>query len=141
MIKNLRRYENLHIFLWLIKDTCWVLNAKGIGLIIAVPTILVAAHITYLHRKDMVELLHNLAITSWICANITWMIGEFFYDDTTRPYALIFFIAGLLCAGSYYFYYMPFVEMKKRNEENGDSQQKVRSLVGKMLVSRKTGTK
>ena len=116
MFKNIRRYENLHIFLWLIKDTCWVLDAKILGLIIAVPTISVAIHITWLHRKSVAELLHNLAVCFWISANIIWMIGEFFYDDTTRPIALIFFIAGLSCTGFYYFYYLPFRE--KANNDN-----------------------
>lgn len=117
MIKNLRRYENLHIFLWLLKDTCWVLDAKIFGLIIAVPTILVAFHITWLHRKDVSELLHNLAVCSWICANVVWMIGEFFYNDTTRSYALIFFITGIVFVSTYYFYYLPFVESRKNRED------------------------
>ena len=113
MIKNLRRYENLHIFLWLIKDSCWVLDAKIAGLIIAIPTISVAIHITWLHRKNVAELLHNFAVCSWITANIIWMIGEFFYNDSTRPYALIFFTAGLASMCFYYFYYLPFVEAKR----------------------------
>lgn len=124
MIQNLRRYENLHIFLWLIKDTCWVLDAKIPGLTMAIPTIGVAFHITWLHRKNISELLHNLAVSSWICANIIWMIGEFFYNDTTRPVALVFFIAGLISAGSYYLYYLPFVERKKELAEGSSIDSK-----------------
>jgi hypothetical protein len=30
------------------------------------------------------------------------MIGEFFYNDTTRPFAAVFFIAGLLIITGYY---------------------------------------
>jgi hypothetical protein len=29
-------------------------------------------------------------------ANTVWMIGEFFFDDTLRPYAMVFFISGLV---------------------------------------------
>ena len=118
MFKNIRRYENLHIFLWLIKDTCWVLNATTIGMLIAIPTIIVAIHITWLSRKVISELLHNLAVCCWISANITWMIGEFFYDDTTRPIALVFFIAGLCCVSLYYFYYLPFREKENHSTKH-----------------------
>ncbi|MCY7408776.1 MAG: hypothetical protein LH473_00755 [Chitinophagales bacterium] len=142
MIKNMRRYENLHIFLWLIKDTCWVLDAKLAGLLVAVPTILIAFHITWLHRHDVAELLHNLAVCAWICANITWMVGEFFYNDSTRSYALIFFVIGLLFVSSYYFYYLPFVESKKiKDESETNGEKRVSSLVGKMMVRNRSSKK
>ena len=35
--------------------------------------------------------------------NSVWMIGEFYFDDTTRPYALFFFVLGLLTLASHYF--------------------------------------
>ena len=40
-------------------------------------------------------------------ANSTWMIGEFFYDDGTRPIAIIFFVAGILTALWYYLVLLP----------------------------------
>ncbi|MFM2190236.1 MAG: hypothetical protein RL491_622, partial [Bacteroidota bacterium] len=27
-ITRIRQYENLHIFLWLVKDTCWIMDWK-----------------------------------------------------------------------------------------------------------------
>jgi hypothetical protein len=35
-------------------------------------------------------------------ANTTWMIGEFYFDDSLRPVATIFFIIGLLVLIVYY---------------------------------------
>jgi hypothetical protein len=55
-------------------------------------------------------LLHNLAVCFWITANSVWMTGEFYYDDGTRPYAIIFFIAGLLCVA---YYYLGFFRKRK----------------------------
>lgn len=104
---KLREYENFHIVLWLLKDTCWVMDFKIPGLIMILPTIAVALHITWLHRKSNAELLHNLAVVSWISANSVWMIGEFFYEDTLRPIATVFFIIGLLMVASYYFIVRP----------------------------------
>jgi hypothetical protein len=47
--------------------------------------------------------MHNLAICMWICANSTWMIGEFYFDDTTRELSVLFFVVGLLSMLYYYF--------------------------------------
>ena len=57
-----RRWENLHIYLWL----------------------------------------HNLAVLLWITANSIWMIGEFYFNDGTRPVAGVFFAAGILLLTGYY---------------------------------------
>lgn len=71
------------------------------------PTISVAIHITWLHRKSMSELFHNLAVVLWISANSVWMIGEFFFNDTLRPIATVFFIIGLILVAAYYFIVKP----------------------------------
>ena len=102
MKRSMREYENLHIVMWLLKDTCWVLDFKIPGLIMIFPTILVAIHITWLYRNNRSELFHNLAVVTWICANSVWMIGEFFFNDTLRPIATVFFVLGLLLVSTYY---------------------------------------
>jgi len=103
----MREYENLHIVLWLLKDTCWVLDFKVPGLIMIFPTITVAIHITWLYRDSRSELFHNLAVVSWISANSVWMIGEFFYGDALRPIATIFFVLGLIMVSVYYLLIKP----------------------------------
>ena len=60
-----------------------------------VPTLLIALWLTYKMRKDLNELAHNIGVCCWITANSIWMIGEFYYDDTTRNYATIFFALGI----------------------------------------------
>src|SRR5437867_7094469 len=98
-----RHYENFHIVLWLMKDLFWCTLSKTMGVVMITPTILAAIYITWLNRQDKAERLHNLAVVMWISANSIWMIGEFYYEDSFRNYALIFFIAGLFFAGYYYF--------------------------------------
>ena len=66
------------------------------------PTLLLAIHITYIHRNDKAELAHNLAVCLWISANSVWMIGEFFYEDSLRNYATFLFVAGLSIMTLYY---------------------------------------
>ncbi len=102
MLQKIRNLENTHILLWLIKDTFWVLEFKLLGVIMILPTVAVAFYLTYLAKTDRKELLHNLAVSCWILANSTWMIGEFYFDDGSRPIAAAFFILGLAFVGVYY---------------------------------------
>jgi hypothetical protein len=104
-----RRIENLHILLWLIKDACWALNFRLLGMIMIVPTVLAALIIAWQTRKIVSELVHNLAVVFWIIANCTWMVGEFYGWDEgpygLRRVALIPFCIGLLILGIYYLLY------------------------------------
>ena len=114
MLKSLREYENLHITLWLLKDTCWVMLWKLGGVIMIAPTLGLAIHIAYKSRKNLHDFFHNIAVCLWICANAVWMVGEFFYEDSFRNYALVFFILGLLAVSVYYVFYFP----KRNNPQN-----------------------
>lgn len=67
-----------------------------------IPTFLASAHITWLSRKSTEDFFHNIAVTCWITANAIWMIGEFYFNDTLRPYAIVFFALGLLTVTFYY---------------------------------------
>ncbi|MDP1771806.1 MAG: hypothetical protein Q8L15_05930 [Methylobacter sp.] len=104
---KLREYENFHIVLWLLKDTCWMMEWKLGGMIMIVPTILAAFHITWLGRKNTANLFHNLAICSWICGNAIWMIGEFFFNDSFRPFSKVFFSIGFVFLAVYYVGVLP----------------------------------
>ena len=101
--QKIRKLENAHIFIWLIKDMCWVTFSKTLGIAMILPTLSLAIYITFIHRKSISELAHNIAICSWICANSVWMIGEFYFQDTLRPYAVLFFAFGLIVISLYYF--------------------------------------
>jgi prepilin signal peptidase PulO-like enzyme (type II secretory pathway) len=98
-----RRTENLHIVFWLLKDLCWVMLWRPLGLVMIVPTIGAALLITWQTRHIKSELLHNLAVVFWIFANAYWMITEFFSnDDNLRYYAVIPFSLGILVIAYYY---------------------------------------
>lgn len=117
MLEKIRKFENLHVALWLFKDLCWVSDFKTFGLIMIVPTIILAFMIAWQSRHDISDLLHNAAVCFWIMANSVWMIGEFYYDDGTRPIAKVFFVAGILCVAFYYFYLLPRKLHKERQEQ------------------------
>lgn len=98
-----RRLENSHVAFWLLKDASWCQSWHALGLTMAVPTLLVAFWLL-VHSESFDELIHNLATCLWICANITWMIGEFFFNDGLRGRARIFFYSGLAVLFGYYGY-------------------------------------
>lgn len=116
MLKNIRTYENLHIVLWLTKDTCWIADWKFAGIVMIVPTLFAAIHIAWRWRGNAGELMHSLAICFWISANGIWMIGEFFYDDTFRPYAIPFFVLGLISVGIHYLYLVPRMAAQSKKQ-------------------------
>ncbi|MCX6351091.1 MAG: hypothetical protein NTX03_04425 [Bacteroidetes bacterium] len=114
-ILDFRKVENLHIFLWLIKDTCWAAHWVIPGMVMILPTISAAIWLLVRNRTTTSEIVHNAAVLLWITANATWMTGEFFKIETTlKPIALVFFAAGLSTLSVYYIYH--FLKTKKENE-------------------------
>ena len=92
------------------------MDVKSLGVLMIVPTLFLAFYITYRFRKEISEFYHNLAVCLWIMANSSWMIGEFFFDDTLRPYAIVFFLGGL---GILAFYYIFIYKRTKESEMRG----------------------
>ena len=99
---NLRKKENLHIVFWLIKDFAWISNYKILGLVMALPTVLLSFWLTWKCRENRADLFHNTAVAFWIIANAIWMVGEFYFEDTKRYVAMPFFFVGLAFVAWYY---------------------------------------
>lgn len=100
-LENIKKHENLHIVFWLIKDSCWMLKLKLLGVIMVVPTVAIACLIVYVSRKTM-DIYLNLAVLCWICANSYWMCIEFFTDERYRFFAAIPFALGFVFVAIYY---------------------------------------
>ncbi len=94
--------EMAHIPLWLLKDLCWLMNWKTIGVIMAIPTVLVAIVLVIITSKEESRFLPNLSIAFWIIANANWMVAEFFYFPT-KFYSIVPFIAGIIVFFIYLF--------------------------------------
>lgn len=103
--RNIRELENLHIFLWLMKDNAWCHDWHFLGMFMVFPTLAVQAYLTWRSRHDMHEIFHAVAVLLWITANAIWMTGEFFYNDSWRPVCNWFFGVGLLSMVFYYAVY------------------------------------
>lgn len=101
MITRVRELENIHIYLWLFKDICWMLTYKTAGLVVAVPTFGLALFLAVITVRYERLFVPNLAVLCWISANIVWMCGEFF-GFAFAPVSLTLFVLGLIVI-SYYF--------------------------------------
>lgn len=75
------------------------------------PTLAVAIYSTFIGRIDRSIFTHNLAVVFWIGANSVWMIGEFFLEDSTRPFTLLLFFSGIVVL---MFHYLPLLWQKLR---------------------------
>ncbi len=102
LLDSVRKFENFHIVLWLLKDICWITDFKIGGIVMIAPTLALALYLCWRFRLNRTELLTNAAVCAWICANSTWMTGEFFFNDTLRPFAVVFFVIGFLLIGTEY---------------------------------------
>lgn len=117
--KKYRIIENMHIVFWLVKDLCWCVVFKPLGIAMIVPTLSIAAYIVWQNRNIASELYHNLAVFFWIIANSYWMLSEFFAFDTKiiianingKQMAIIPFTMGITCLLIYYI----FVSTKQKN--------------------------
>jgi hypothetical protein len=101
IVAKLKKFENLHILLWLIKDSCWMLEIKWLGTIMIVPTLSVAVWIVYMTRQSH-DVFINLAVLFWIIANSSWMLMEFFNYDSHKIWLGIPFFLGLASVSLYY---------------------------------------
>ena len=107
--------ENGHIFLWLLKDTCWALVWKPGGIFMIFPTLSVAIYILYRSRSNRAELFHNLAICLWITANSVWMTTEFFgIDKEYKKYAVGIFLIGIALLLVYYIFFFRKDRLKEK---------------------------
>lgn len=100
--ENIRKHENLHIVFWLIKDTCWMLELRWLGILMIPPTLIIAVIIAYATRKTL-DMYINLGILFWICANSMWMYIEFFTDGKYKLAAAFPFSLGFLFTGIFYY--------------------------------------
>jgi ABC-type Mn2+/Zn2+ transport system permease subunit len=100
--EKIKKYESLHIVFWLIKDSCWMLQFKWLGILMVIPTLIIAGIIVFITRKSH-DVYINLAILFWICANSFWMYIEFFTTGELKLWASIPFSLGFIFVGLYYY--------------------------------------
>ncbi len=101
VLDKIRKYENLHIVFWLMKDSCWMMEWKVMGAMMIVPTLFLAVFIVLKSIKTN-EFYVNIAIFFWILANSFWMVMEFFNNNVYKNFAAFPFAFGFLFVGLYF---------------------------------------
>jgi hypothetical protein len=95
------KFDNMHVLLWLIKDTCWLLEWRVFGTLMIAPTLAVAVLLAVRSRADRIFFI-NVAICFWITANSYWMLCEFFQHEEIKYYAGIPFAFGFIAVATFY---------------------------------------
>lgn len=101
-----RLLDNLHLPFWLIKDACWALVWKPLGVAMIIPTVLLSLYISWKAQKNSADFLPSLTVTFWISANSVWMCDEFFQLHILWI-SLILFALGMACILSWLYFYFP----------------------------------
>lgn len=95
-MEKIRKFENFHILLWLLKDLSWLMGWKILGLFMIAPAISFAGFIAWRSRNSSLLFWPNVAVVFWISANAFWMFTEFFPQfKTLKKYSAVPFSAGL----------------------------------------------
>ncbi len=92
-LKMIKLFEKLHIPLWIVKDTFWMLGLGWYSLAFALPTIILSIVLVWFKRGN--EKLMELMMGFWLTANTLWMCHEQFHTDT-QTMALAMFLCGLI---------------------------------------------
>ena len=107
---SIKKIENVHILFWLLKDIAWCLVWKPLGILMIAPTLFIAVFITYVHRNNTSDLVHNSSVVLWILANSSWMLCEFTGMEHSlfgtgipgKAPAVMFFVLGILLLLTHY---------------------------------------
>ena len=101
-MEKIRKLENFHILLWLLKDLSWLMGWKILGLSMIVPAVSFAAFIAWQSRNSSLLFWPNVAVVFWISANAFWMFTEFFVRfEHLKEYTAVPFAIGLVIISLY----------------------------------------
>jgi hypothetical protein len=85
LFESWKQYENVHVLLWLGKDTAWNWEWKLMWLIFSVPTVLIGLdflHKSLFTKRLMIDHAHYCAQFLWVFSNLVWAYGELFLPES-----------------------------------------------------------
>lgn len=84
LFSSWKHYENVHILLWLGKDTAWNWDWKVMWVCFTIPTVLIGIdfiHKSLFTRRLMIDHAHYCAQFLWVFSNLIWAYGELFLPE------------------------------------------------------------
>ena len=108
---SIRGAENVHVYLWVLKDLGWSLDNKILGLLFGTLAILWCIMLVFhaSERRNTLEMFNILTISLWLFGNFIWMIGNLVYgiDGEFRFCASIVMCIGLFLWLAQRFWLLP----------------------------------
>lgn len=116
LLFSVRGIENLHIYLWISKDFCWLQEYKNAGITFGILAIILTLLLFYnaITTKNTEEFIFLIPISLWLTGNFIWMSGEFsdelhFNSHTIGGY---FIFVSMIIAQLYHIILKWFVYIK-----------------------------
>lgn len=125
---SVRGCENVHIYFWIAKDLCWIMNVKEMGMFFGLCAILCLGVLLYhaFRYKNNEEKYFLVPTALWLLGNYIWMSGNLLYGtDIYRFPASCMMMTGLLLIVLYFLqfknkeYFIPNEETTRGYNENG----------------------
>lgn len=90
------KFDGIHLLLWLIKDTLWVMGFKYATLLMIIPTVSYTCYLLYKNRENRSFFILYIAILFWLLGNSAWIVNDFFLQNKYNTVCYVFFILGIL---------------------------------------------
>lgn len=76
---SVKTAENVHTYLWVLKDLSWTQNWYWSGLIVGALAMALSSLVCIgsLHSREYAAAWHNFAQLMWLVSNFIWMTGDF----------------------------------------------------------------
>jgi hypothetical protein len=102
--KNIRKVENLHVFLWLLKNLSWCGLWRLLGMSMALPALFIAVLDRMAYAQSRVGMRTQRRGVLLDLRQHHLDDGEFYFNDHSRKLASGFFYCGMVLLISYYSY-------------------------------------
>lgn len=90
------KFDSIHLLLWLIKDTVWVMGFKHIAIFMIFPTVGYTCFLLYKNYSDQNYFILYSAILCWLLGNSAWILNDFLFDNKYNKVSYLFFALGIL---------------------------------------------
>jgi hypothetical protein len=87
--------DTVNSFTWFAMDASWMLELSDLSLVMIVPTVASGFLLCFVEKRANPRLI-NVAILSWICMNVSWMLSEVFHQPKYLFAGKVFFGVGVV---------------------------------------------
>ena len=89
------KFDSIHLLLWLVKDTLWVMGFKYATLFMILPTVGYTFYLLSKNYQDKNYFILYLAILCWLLGNSAWILNDFLFENKYNVICYALFLLGI----------------------------------------------